>query len=438
MNPVIEAVLHFVKKGKRKLIGYRRDFHKYPESGWCEFRTASKIADVLHGLGYNVMVGEEVIETSTMMGVPAAQELELEQQRAVRQGANFEWVKKMSGGKTGVMGTMKFHQPGPTIAFRFDIDANDVAEAESEDHLPWREGFASVNKGIMHACGHDGHAAIGLMLAEVIAQFKDQLTGCIKIIFQPAEEGVRGAKAMAAAGVVNDVDYFFGMHLGLGLKQTGMITCKTEGFLATTKLDAIFKGTPAHAGAAPEAGRNALLAAATAALNIHAIARHSEGASRVNVGVLHAGSGRNVVPANAILKLETRGETAEINGYIYHEVIRILYSAAQMHQVTVELTEVGSAIGCNNDPELAARLNQLARKSNLFGTVLSSANLGGSEDCAYFMERVQQCGGKAAYLMIGSDLAAGHHDSYFDFDESILATATAFLSTIAIDFLMKH
>ncbi|HWR05818.1 amidohydrolase, partial [Sporomusa sp.] len=426
-------ILELVKAKKEQLVNCRRDLHKHAETAWTEFRTASIVAETLTRLGYQVTVGEAVIDAEVMMGVPSQQELLNHQERAIAQGAEPNWVGRMQGGKTGVMGVMHFAQPGPVVAFRFDMDANDVMEAMLEEHRPWREGFASVNSGAMHACGHDGHTSIGLALAEVLAEMKNELAGTVKLIFQPAEEGVRGAKAMVSRGIVDDVDFFVGLHLGIGLKQFGTMTCNTVGFLATTKLDAVYTGVPAHAGAAPETGQNALLAAATAALNLHAISRHSQGASRINVGVLQAGTGRNVIPDKAILKLETRGTTSEINDYMYHRALRILEAAAAMYDVKLVLSPMGGAANCTNTPELVERLQQVAAKSNLFKSILPEGNIGGSEDCTYFMERVQQKGGQAAYLMVGTELSAGHHDSRFDFDEESLVTATALLGKAAVE-----
>lgn len=428
-------ILELVETKKEKLVHCRRDLHKHPETAWTEFRTAAIVAETLVGLGYQVTVGEAVINTEDMMGVPSEQELIRQQERAIAQGADPNWVGRMQGGKTGVMGVMHFAQPGPVVAFRFDMDANDVTEAMLETHRPWREGFASVNAGAMHACAHDGHTAIGLTLAEVIAEMKNNLAGTVKLIFQPAEEGVRGAKAMASSGIVDDVDFFVGLHLGIGLKQKGTMTCNTVGFLATTKLDAVYTGVPAHAGAAPETGKNALLAAATAVLNLHAISRHSSGASRINVGVLQAGTGRNVIPDKAIVKLETRGTTSEINDYMYQQAIRILEGAAAMYDVNLEMSPMGGAANCQNSPLLVERLQQIADASNLFESILPSGNIGGSEDCTYLMERVQQKGGQAAYLMVGTELAAGHHDSCFDFDEACLVSATALLAKAAAELL---
>ncbi|MHC1759025.1 MAG: amidohydrolase [Negativicutes bacterium] len=422
---------------KAKTIARRRDLHKHAEVAWTEFRTAAFVAQTLTDLGYEVSTGADVHEESAMMGVPSKVELEKHMQRAIEQGADKAWVEKMAGGKTGVVGVMKFNKPGPTVALRVDMDANDLTEAAVEKHRPFKEGFASINKNAMHACGHDGHTSVGLAVAEVLAGIKDQLAGTIKLIFQPAEEGVRGAKAMMVKGVVDDVNYIVGMHLGVNLRKTGQVACMTEGFLATTKLDATFTGVPAHAGAAPETGKNAILAACTATLNLHAISRHSQGASRVNVGVIQGGSGRNVIPANAVIKVETRGAVSDINEYVYAEAVRIIEAAAAMQGCTVSMELMGGAAGCGNDPELVARIRKVAERQKLLPEILPAGNIGGSEDCTYFMERVQQKGGQAAFVMVGTELAAGHHDSFFDFNEEAFVPAIALMSGAAADLLTQ-
>lgn len=432
---MLETIRKIAAELNDETIARRRDLHKFPEAAWTEFRTASLVAEQLSRLGYQVLTGDEVIAGPAMMGVPASDVLAAHYERAVAQGAVKPWVERMRGGKTGVVGVLRFAGPGPTVALRFDMDANDAIETTEPDHRPCREGFTSCNHGVMHACAHDGHTSIGLAVAQILAQLKDRLAGTVKLIFQPAEEGVRGAKAMVERGVVDDVDYLLGLHLGMNLRKTGQIACQTVGFLATTKLDACFTGVPAHAGGAPETGKNALVAAATAVLNLHAIARHSQGASRVNVGLMQAGTGRNVVPANALIKLETRGATSNINEYVYSEAVRIIKAAAAMQGVSVELQEMGGAAGCGNSPELVARMRRAVEEGALFDEVLPSGDIGGSEDCTYFMERVQQRGGQAAYAMIGTYLTAGHHDFRFDFDESAMLPAVVFLSHMAARLL---
>ncbi len=435
MDRKIKELVHSLKN---KLIERRRDFHKHAEVAWTEFRTAAIVADTLTTLGYKVLVGDETVATEAIMGEPAADVLKQHMERAIAQGASPEWVAKMAGGKTGVVGILTFPKPGPTVALRFDMDANDAIEAEETTHRPFKEGFASVNRGAMHACGHDGHTAVGLAVAEVLSTCKFELAGTVKLIFQPAEEGVRGARAMMEKGVVDDVDVLIGMHLGFNTNKTGQLACQIDGFLATTKLDAIFTGVASHAGAAPEAGRNALLAAASAALNLHAIPRHSKGPSRINVGQLQAGTGRNVVPANAVLKLETRGTTSVINEFMFTESIRVIKAAADMYGVSVELKEMGGAAGAESDRSLVDSLEATGRRMGIFEEIIPRCYFGASEDCTYFMERVQQRGGRAAYIMIGADIAAGHHDLRFDFDESALSKAAEFIATATVDLLTSQ
>lgn len=431
-------IQNLAKELEQKTIERRRDFHHYPEAGWTEFRTASIVADELNRLGYQVLSGDDVIDSSQMMGVPEVDELELHRKRAVKQGGKAEWIDKMAGGKTGLMGVMKCSAEGPTVALRFDLDANDITESKAEEHRPTREKFASVNDGVMHACGHDGHVAVGLAVASILSRLKKDLRGTVKLIFQPAEEGVRGAKGMAKKGIVDDVDYLLGMHFGFQLNETGQIACNVTDFLATSKYDAAFTGVPAHAGAAPEIGRNALLAASTAVLNLHAIPRHSEGASRINVGVLNGGTGRNVIPPNAVIKLETRGATSKINEFMSHEASRIINSAAAMYDVDVTIKEVGGAAGCNSSPELAGKLEQVARRIDGFKEFVPECHFGASEDCSYFMEKVQEHGGQAAYVLVGADLASGHHDKNFDFDERALRNAIRLLSASVVTLLLEN
>ncbi len=430
-NKIREAVTAL----QDEIVNWRRDFHRYPEAGWTEFRTAAKIAEKLTALGYEVKLGEAVIEKAAMMGVPSSAELEENMARAVRQGGNGELIEAMRGGMTGVVGFLRGKRPGPVLALRFDIDANEVLEAETKTHRPCQEDFSSQNKGVMHACGHDGHAAIGLGVASVLAALREELSGSVKLIFQPAEEGVRGAKAMVEAGVVDDVDYLLGMHLGFLADRSGLLVCGTDGFLATTKLDVSFKGVPAHAGAAPQEGRNALLAAANAALNLHAISRHSGGVSRINVGVLEAGSGRNVIADRALLKLETRGETTQINQYMKEEAFRVIAGAAAMYGVSAESSESGGAAGGSSDAAFALRLGKVAERQGTFEKLQQSGSLGASEDFTCFLERVQQRGGQGSYAMLGINRTAGHHDGAFDFDEAVLAQAVELLVLAACDIV---
>jgi aminobenzoyl-glutamate utilization protein A len=430
---IIDRVSQIATEIEDEIVGYRRDFHRHAESGWTEFRTASLIARRLSDLGYEVKAGREVIEDGERMGLPAPEVLEERWQRAAHQGGDAEFLETVRGGFTGVVATLQ-HGQGPTVGLRFDIDAVDIQESQHPDHRPVREGFASVNDDAMHACGHDGHAAIGLGVAKVLMRLKTEIQGTVKLVFQPAEEGVRGAKAMVAAGAVDDVDYMLGAHLYSGW-ELGQFNPGRRGYLATTKFDAIISGAPAHSGGRPHEGKNALLAAATAVLNLHAIPRHREGATRINVGRLAAGTGRNVVPARAHLVIETRGATSELNDYMYGYAVRILEAAATIHDCTLAIKAMGGAQSADSDAELAERVAKVAEELGGF-SIRPPDPVGGSEDYTYMMNRVQERGGLATNIGIGADLGGwGHHTAEFDIDERALKNAVMLLASTVLELM---
>ncbi|SQI34106.1 Indole-3-acetyl-aspartic acid hydrolase [Leminorella richardii] len=271
----------------------------------------------------------------------------------------------------------------------------------------------------MHACGHDGHSAIGLGVAAWLCQNRAALRGKFKLIFQPAEEGVRGARPISDSGVLDDVDYLFGMHLGCNLKK-GEVALDPQDFLCTTKLDLYFEGLPAHAGADPEKGHNALLGACLAAGQIMAAPRHSGGMSRINVGTLHAGEGRNVIPATAKMEVEVRGQTADITHYLVDYVERCALGAAQIHQLASRIEKTGEALDFTNDAEMVAIMQKVVNRHPELTSI--SASLGGSEDVSLMVRRVQEHGGKAVFFIVGASQTAGHHHARFDIDETSLAT----------------
>jgi aminobenzoyl-glutamate utilization protein A len=433
---MINQVSRIADEIEEKIVGYRRDFHRYAEAGWTEFRTASLVARRLAELGFEVRVGRQVVKDEDRMGLPAPEVLEQHWQRAVEQGGDPEFLSAVKGGFTGVVGIL-CKGDGPTVGLRFDMDAVDITESQSPEHRPVREGFASVNGGAMHACGHDGHTAVGLGVAEVLMSLEDEMQGTVKLVFQPAEEGVRGAKAMVGAGVVDDVDYMLGHHLYSGW-EVGEIDPGRSNYLATTKFDAFITGEPAHAGGRPHEGRNALLAAATAVLNLHAIPRHKEGATRINVGRLNAGMGRNVVSPTAHLVVETRGAASELNDYVYGYAVRVLEAAAAMHGCTLEIKSMGGAQSASSDPELANRVEQVALEMGEFSIRTPEAG-GGSEDFTYMMERVQRNGGLATNIGLGADLGGwGHHTAEFDLNEGGLKRAIKLLSVMTLDLMQGN
>ena len=400
----------------RRTVERRRLFHRHPETGWTEYYTTAKIAETLEPLGLGITFGGEFVKPETVMGAPA--DRDAHRRRAVEWGADPKIVGRI-GDATGLLAMIDTGRPGPLTALRFDIDCVDVTECSEASHRPTAEGFPSENPGEMHACGHDGHTAMGLGLAELLTSNLDGLKGKILLVFQPAEEGVRGGYAVAASGAVDQADTFIALHLGLGF-PTGTVFGGTDGFLCTTKFDVTFTGEAAHAGGAPELGRNALLGAAAAALNLHAIAPNSHGVTRINVGVLRAGEGRNVIPPKAFMKVETRGGTDELEQYVYGRAMEVIRGAAEMYGLTSQVEKVGQSIGGASSPELAELVCQVAREVPGAVDVRPRRLMSGSDDAAWLMKTVQDRGGLATYIGLGATTSAGHHNARFDFDEACL------------------
>lgn len=412
-------------KAAAEMIQIRRDLHKFAETAWCEFRTTSIIATRLSEMGYEVLVGEEFLKNREQI-IGRNIDEDAQKKRALAQGADEGWLRRM-GSFTGCLAVLETGRPGPSVAIRIDIDSNDVAEVQAKGHKPFDMGFSSVNEGWMHACGHDGHTAIGLALAKWLKQNEALLTGRVKLIFQPAEEGVRGGYAVAKGGYVDDVDYFIACHLGLGY-PTGTIVGGMDGMLGSSKFDVLLKGVSAHAGGEPNKGRNALLAAATMALNLHAIAPHRDGVTRVNVGVLKAGEGRNVVPAVAELKVETRGESKELAEYVYSRAMEVIKGAASMYGVDMKVVSQGESICSDSDEPFAKLVLTASEGMEGVNMRLLKGKMPGSDDASWMMEAVKERGGQATYIVVGSDLTAGHHNSGFDIDEKALEIAYELLA----------
>ena len=435
---VFETISSFAEGMEQELIAIRRDFHQHAELNWQEMRTTSLIARQLADLGYELVMSSDLMDANARLGVPTAEDLEKAYKRAEAQGADPEFLPYTKGGMTGVMAILRCGE-GPTVAMRFDIDALPIVETQDAGHFPHEHGFRSVNQGCMHACGHDGHAAVGLGVAKTLMQIKDQLHGTVKLIFQPAEEGVRGAKPIVEKGHLDDVDCLLGSHIDKICENEPEATliAGSYGALATQKYDIFYRGLAAHAGALPHMGNNALLAAASATLNLHAISRHGEGSSRVNVGRLIGGSGRNVIADEAKIELEVRGQTTKINEYMIEQAEKILDHTAQMYGCTCEKIIVGAAEGLDSDLDFAEDIRTVCReKMGMKVSDTLTVQSFGSEDFSYMMNRVQKNGGKASFLRLLAPIKSVAHNDHFDFGEGCLVNGVKAFSAMAAE-LMK-
>ena len=334
----------------------------------------------------------------------------------------------MKYGLTGVVGTIK-NGKGPTKAFRFDMDALPIHESKEKSHFPAKENFNSINEGVMHACGHDVHSAVGLGVAEILSSNKGKIKGTIKLIFQPAEEGVRGAKSIVTNGILDDVDEVIGHHV-MNFK-VGQISSGLSDYKATKKFDVTIQGKPAHAGGNPQDGNNALIAASTAVLNLYGISRHKDGETRINVGILNSGTGRNIIPDEAFLVAETRGSTSEISQYMYEKAKKIIKNSCSMHDCSFVIRAMGEALSGKSDEEMMKIIERTAKEIGGF-ELLDKHKSGGSEDFTYMMKKVQENGGKAVNIGVGADkIGNGAHSHDFDINEKAIKKAVVLLSTLA-------
>ncbi|YCI78857.1 amidohydrolase [Bacillus sp. R1-10] len=435
MSMKVDSYVEFLTSD---LINFRRELHEYPEVAWTEYVTTYKIAKKLENLNFTLTIGKDALVSSERMGLPGEAEINKNEERACNMGVPPEWVKMMEGAHTGLVAELDTGRPGKHIALRFDIDALPIKESMNSSHIPFQQGFQSKREGVMHSCGHDGHAAIGLGVAHFLHTHQEKLTGRFTLLFQPGEEGGRGAKPMMEKGWLDDVDYFISGHIGIHSLPVGEIAATTNKFLASTKIDVTYRGKSAHAGLEPNQGRNALLAAASASLHLNGITRHADGATRVNIGKLEAGSGRNIVADYAKMEVETRGETTAINqDYMVQEALRIIHASAALYDVEVDINIVGSAPSEECSPEWIKIIDEACASSTAITKVIPVLPLGASEDATFMMERVKNCGGKATYMVFGTPLPAGHHHPQFDFDEKVLPTAVNVIAHVLLNLVKE-
>ncbi|OYR42073.1 amidohydrolase [Halorubrum sp. Eb13] len=420
---------------RARLSDLRRALHRHPEPGWREFRTTARVVEELERIGVDeVAVGRDALATDSRMAVPDDDEIRPWLDRARRAGVSDDLLERTAGGHTGVVATLSQGE-GPCIGLRVDLDAISIHEPEDPDHRPTAEGFRSEHDGYMHACGHDAHLAIALGTIEAIRE--SAFEGTLKMFFQPAEEISGGGKAMAESGHLDDVDYLFALHVGLG-HPTGEIVAGVESPLAMAHLTATFEGASAHAGKAPNEGANAMQAAATAIQNAYGIPRHRDGATRVNVGKIEGGSASNVIAEEVTIEAEVRGETTALMTYARTELERILYAAAELHDCDVAPRVISESPCVDSHPALREVVGNVAWDVDGVERVIPSEEFGVSEDATYLMRQVQEADGLASYLLIGTDHPTSHHTPTFDVDEASLAIGVDLLTDAFVELSRRR
>ena len=373
-----------------KIVGYsddltalRRDFHAHPEIGFQEVRTSGIVADLLEKWG---------IETHRGIG------------------------------GTGVVGVLTGTRPGRRIGLRADMDALPIHE---ETNLPW----ASTNPGVSHACGHDGHTTMLLGAARYLSENRD-FAGTAVFVFQPAEEGLGGARAMLSEGLFDrfPVDEIYGLHNMPGAKP-GMVAIRPGVAMAGADFfDITLKGAGSH-GAMPHQSRDPIVAATALVQSLQSVV--SRNLSPVDSAVLsvtqiHAGSAYNVIPSEAVISGTSRMFTDAVREKMrlrLREVSEGIGAAFGM-EVDVQIRDIFTVL--ENDDDLSKIfLNMAADMVGTENTMISPNPVTGSEDFADMLKAVP-----GAYFTIGHEGTVPLHNPGFVLDDKILPLGASLMARI--------
>ena len=360
------------------LMALRREIHRTAEIGWAEFISTARLAQAFETEGFKITYGPDFISPQFVRGRDAA-EVEKGRLFAMQNGVPAGLMRRM-GDYPGLIAEWDTGRPGRTLAIRVELDGIAVEEPESLAHLPYRDGFSSIRRGVMHACGHDGHQAAAIGLAKFIHANAERLCGRIRFICQPAEEGSRGAYPILQAGVLDDVDMIICGHIAPEL-ELGTVVAAPRRLLSTTKIDFEF-----------------------------------------TVGQLHAGEGRNIVPSHAWMEVEVRGETGEINRDLTAEALTRAQGAAMSFGVECRKRIVGEAIDYQPEASTTQLLTVCARRARGCSKVLPTWNCDYSDDGTLLIRRVQEQGGKGGYFLVGGALSSSALKPAVDFDEAAVIT----------------
>lgn len=409
-----------------QLREFRRELHRNPEPAFAEIGTAARIERAIAGLPVAVLTGKAAQDLSGVVDYPLPETLDRWEADAVAAGAVPERARYFRENGTAQVVDLEGSRPGPRWGLRVDIDALPMSESTEPDHFPAAQGFAATN-GAMHACGHDAHATIGVGLLHRLADH--DFAGSLRVLFQPAEEGVRGAQTMIDAGVADGIDRMLAVHMSGGL-PVGAVVGSFTGGMATRKLKVNFDGLASHAAGAPEAGRNALLAASMSALAIMAVPRFSSADTRLNVGTLVAGDGVNIVPSSAVITCEARATDDVVVDELVDRIRSIVAGTAAAQGVDAEVAVMGQSATLTPDDELIDRIVGAATAQPGVLDVIRTQTLAGSDDANLLIRHVQARGGQGAYIMIGASSPGPHHSTTFDIAEDAIGVGIDLLESV--------
>lgn len=392
-----EAILRDITRGEEEMIAWRRDFHRHPEIAHQEKRTAAVVTGILEGLGLVVRTGV---------------------------------------GGYGVVAELKGHAEGETIALRAELDALPMKE---ETGSP----YASEKDGAMHSCGHDGHLAALLGTAKVLASYREELTGTIRLIFQPAEEATPGgALQMISEGALEGVDAIYGAHLWTGFPTgtlytaTGPITANSDRFLVEVM------GHGGHAAQSHELIDVILVASQYVGSVHHIISRHVNplNPTVISFGQIQAGTVFNVVPDRAYLQGTVRSTDRETRALVESELKRKLQSVCDMYGASYKFSFDKGHPAVINDEQSANLIKEAGCQVLGEDKIINVTPVMIGEDFSYYLQNVP---GAFCFIGAGMNQQGGradfpHHHPKFDFNEKALANMAGLYCSLIANRLHKE
>ena len=379
-----------IKNIKDEIYTIRRHFHRYPELSFKEFNTAETISQHLNNLGIS---------------------------------------HKKGVGKTGIVGEINFG-PGPTIALRADMDALPIQEENNLD-------YKSLNDGVMHACGHDGHMAILLGAANALSKNSKLKKGTVRFIFQPAEEGLGGAKYMIEDGCLDKVDEIYGLHLW-NYQLYGEVGIKDGPVMASADLfDIEVSGKGGH-GATPQGTIDAIVVASNLVTMLQTIVSRNTNpleSTVLSIGKIKGGHNFNIISDKVHMSGTTRAYTEENRTMIKQRMKEVIEGVSKSFGADIKLNYKDGYPPTVNHSSQVEKVLEAASSVVASGAKNPYLSMGG-EDFSYYLQNKPGC-----FFFVGSApneneiLSTPHHCSHFNIDErALLIGASVYLNLIENSF----
>jgi amidohydrolase len=390
MTRIMSALITVPRDLTDDVVAVRRDLHMHPETAFAEHRTAALVARRLRDLGYEVHEGI---------------------------------------GKTGVVGVLTGTRPGRTIMLRADMDALPITEETKHE-------YRSRSDGRMHACGHDGHVAVLLGAAALIAARRDELAGRICVVFQPAEEGAGGAQVMLDDGLFErfPIERAYGLHLSskyptgtLGFREGPM-------YASSDSIEIEVRGVGGH-GSAPHDAVDPIYAAAAFVTSVQQVVSRQIDPLEpavVTIGAIHGGTIHNVIPRTCRMMGTVRAFSEDVRAAMAERIERVLHACCDASGATYDYAYFDRYPVTANDADQTRYARELARATFGDERVVDAAMLMGAEDFSFYAQRVPAC----FYTLGcsgGPQTSHPHHSSLFDIDEAALPTGVAMMTALALD-----